>query len=64
MITILLREPEAGAVAGTDCDDSTSWWNAGAATYRSAGENEADPTLCMEDADEDGYGAEASHRQL
>ena len=55
-------ERDAGAVAGTDCDDSTSWWgSSGAYTYPGAGfENEADPTLCMEDADEDGYGAQTA----
>ena len=50
-------EMDAGAVAGTDCDDGT--WG-GAYAYPGAAELEDDPTLCMKDRDEDGYGREAS----
>jgi hypothetical protein len=49
-------EMEAGAVAGTDCED---YYSGGEHTYPGAAELEDDPTLCMKDADEDGYGDEA-----
>ena len=49
-------EMEDGAIAGTDCDDYSAWYGTGGEyTYPGAAELEADPTLCMQDDDEDGY---------
>ena len=45
-----------GVIAGTDCYDGYSGSTIGPVTFPGAGYNEADPTLCFEDGDGDGYG--------
>jgi len=45
-----------GVIAGTDCYDGFSGSSVAPTVYPGAGYNEADPTLCYEDGDGDGYG--------
>jgi len=50
-----------GVIAGTDCYDAFSGSSIGPTIYPGSAYMEADPTLCYEDGDGDGYGDDNSY---